>query len=125
IVPLTGLKGGILHPTRALSRSRYNNFQPRVGLAYNFAKNWVFRAGFAINTMDLWTASLQENFEEYLATTTVQRPTGDPATAFTFRRGRRPSASILCRTELPHSSGPTSAAGMPLITILICGCLTS
>ena len=32
-------------------------------MAYNFAQDWVFRAGFAINTMDLWTNGLQENFE--------------------------------------------------------------
>jgi len=47
-------------------------------MAYNFRQNWVFRGGFAVNTLDLWTNGLQENFEEYLATAVVQRPTGDP-----------------------------------------------
>ena len=64
-----------------------NNFQPRVGMAYNFRKNWVFRGGFAVNTLDLWTNGLQENFEEYLATAVVQPPPGDPDVAFYLREG--------------------------------------
>jgi hypothetical protein len=90
IDPLTGLKGALLHPTGPLAQRYFNNFQPRVGLADNFAKNWVFRAGFAVNTLDLWTVGLQENFDEYLATTTVQRPPGDPGVAFYLSQGPPP-----------------------------------
>ena len=53
--PLTGRKGALLHPTGSLAARDLNNFQPRVGMAYSFAKNWVFRGGFAVNTLDLWT----------------------------------------------------------------------
>jgi hypothetical protein len=84
---LTGRMGALLHPTGALASRDLNNFQPRVGMAYNFKKDWVFRAGFALNTLDLWTNGLQENFEEYLATAVVQRPPGDPDVAFYLSQG--------------------------------------
>ena len=56
-------------------------------MAYNFKKDWVFRAGFAVNTLDLWTNGLQENFEEYLATAVVQPPPGNPDVAFYLSQG--------------------------------------
>jgi hypothetical protein len=80
----------MLHPQGMLSKRDWNNFQPRVGLAYSFKKDWVFRAGFALNTLDLWTNGLQENFDEYLATTVVQRPPGDPDAAFYLAQGPPP-----------------------------------
>ena len=40
-----------------------------------------------MNTLDLWTTGLRENFEEYLATAVVQPPPGDPSTAFYLRQG--------------------------------------
>ena len=85
--PLTGRKGGLVHPSGPLAGRDLNNFQPRVGLAYSFAKDWVFRAGFAVNTLDLWTTGLRENFEEYLATAIVQPLPGDPSVAFYLRNG--------------------------------------
>jgi hypothetical protein len=85
--PLTGRKGAIVHPKGLLARRDWNNLQPRVGLAYNFHPNWVFRAGFAVNTLDLWTNGLQENFDEYLGTATVQREPGNPDVAFYLRNG--------------------------------------
>ncbi len=85
--PLTGRKGALLHPSGPLSARDLNNFQPRAGMAYNFKKNWVFRAGFAVNTLDLWTNGLQENFDEYLATAVVQRPVGDPDVSFYLSQG--------------------------------------
>ncbi|MBI1355921.1 MAG: hypothetical protein GC160_16395 [Acidobacteria bacterium] len=90
IDPLTGRKGALLHPDGALASQDYNNFQPRVGIAYNFSPSWVFRAGFAINTIDLWTNGLQENFEEYLATANVAQAPGNPAYAFKLSQGPPP-----------------------------------
>lgn len=88
--PLTGNQGALLHPSSPLASQDYNNFQPRVGVAYNFSPEWVFRAGFALNTLDLWTNSLQENFEEYLATANVAQAPGDPAYAFKLSQGPPP-----------------------------------
>jgi hypothetical protein len=76
-----------LHPQGYLAKRDLNNFQPRLGMAYSFRKNWVFRSGFALNTLDIWTNGLQENFEEYLATTVVQPPPGNPDVAFYLSQG--------------------------------------
>ncbi len=85
--PLTGLRGALLHPTGPLASKDLNNLQPRVGLAYSFAKKWVFRGGFSVNTLDLWTNSLQESFDEYLGTAVIQPAPGNPDVAFYLRNG--------------------------------------
>jgi len=104
--PLTGKTGALVHAAGPLSSSDRNNFQPRLGMAYNFAQDWVFRAGFAINTMDLWTNGLQENFEEYRGTAIVQQPTGNPDIAFNINQGP-PSISL---DLAPDGSFPFSGA---------------
>jgi hypothetical protein len=85
--PLTGLKGAIVHKPGALAASRYNNWQPRLGVAYNFTPKWVFRGNFGIITADLLTSTLNNNFEEYLATASIQAPPGDPRTVFALSQG--------------------------------------
>jgi hypothetical protein len=90
IDPISGLPGAILHPKEALASRDWNNFQPRIGLSWNFHPRWVFRSGFAMNTLDLWTNSLRENFEEYLATAVIQREPGNPDVAFYLRNGPPP-----------------------------------
>jgi hypothetical protein len=87
IDPLTGRTGAILHPRGPLAKRDLNNFQPRIGMAYNFARHLVFRGGFAVNTLDLWTNGLQENFEEYVATTSIQPAPGNPDVAFYLSKG--------------------------------------
>jgi hypothetical protein len=88
--PLTGRQGALLHPKNLLSKRDLNNFQPRVGLAYTVTPKLVFRGGVAVNTLDLWTNGLNENFEEYLATTNVAREPGNPDVAFYLRNGPGP-----------------------------------
>ncbi len=90
INPLTGRQGALLHPKGPLAGRDANNFQPRVGLAYNFWPRWVFRGGFALNTLDLWTNGLRENFEEYLATAVIEQPPGNPGIAFKLSQGPPP-----------------------------------
>lgn len=104
--PLTGRPGALAHPSGYLARRDLNNFQPRLGMAYSFAKNWVFRSGFAVNTMDIWTNGLQENFEEYLATTVVQPPPGDPSVAFYLAQGPPPVQFNV----LPNGTSPYNGA---------------
>ncbi len=87
---LTGKMGALLHPKSPLATKDWNNFQPRVGLAWNFRDKWVFRGGFAVNTLDLWTNSLQENFEEYQASAVIQPPAGNPDVAFYLKNGPPP-----------------------------------
>ena len=85
--PLTGRKGAIIHTAGALAKKDLNNFQPRLGVAYNFKSKWVFRGNFGIITSDLQTSTLHNNFEEYLATASLQSPPGDPRTVFALSQG--------------------------------------
>ncbi len=85
--PLTGRAGAILHGPGLLAKRDLNNFQPRIGLAWTINPKLVFRGGFAVNTLDLWTAGLTENFEEYFASAAVEREPGNPDVAFYLRSG--------------------------------------
>lgn len=87
---LTGRPGALLHPSRPLAKKDFNNFQPRIGLAYNFRNKWVFRSGFAVNTLDLFTNSTLENFDEYFATVNIQPQPGNPAYVFKLSEGPPP-----------------------------------
>ena len=88
--PVTGRKGAIVHRAGALASGDYNNWQPRIGLAYNFKPKWVFRGNFGVITADVLTSGLNNNFEEYLATANVQSPPGDPRTVFRLSQGPPP-----------------------------------
>jgi len=85
--PVTGLRGAITHPNTPLAKRDLNNFQPRVGLAYRVNNKIAIRGGFALTTVDLYTAALDQNFEEYFTGVTVQRPSGDPRAAFFLSQG--------------------------------------
>jgi hypothetical protein len=85
--PLTGLRGAITHPRSALARKDLNNFQPRLGAAFRLNNSMVFRGGFGMTFIDLFTAGLDQNFEEYFTSVSVQRPSGDPRPAFFLSQG--------------------------------------
>ncbi len=85
--PITGLMGAITHPKGALARSDWNNFAPRLGLAWNFRQNMVFRSSFNIIHQDMFATSTNINYQEYLATATIQQPSGDPRPAFKLSDG--------------------------------------
>ena len=85
--PLTGLTGAIVHKPGALGNKDLNNFQPRLGLAWNFNPKLVFRASGGITHSDLYTNSLNQNFEEYQATASIQAPVGDPNYVFKLSQG--------------------------------------
>ena len=84
---ITGRLGTIGHHPGSLSKSRFNNFQPRVGAAWNFKPKLVFRGNFGIITQDLFMTALSQNFEEYVATAAVQSGVGDPRPAFSLSQG--------------------------------------
>ena len=85
--PLTGLLGAITHPKGPLAKSDWNNFQPRLGVAWTFRPKWVFRTSFGIITQDLTTSGVNQNFNEYQGTANVQQLPGDPRPAFTLSQG--------------------------------------
>ncbi|HET8549900.1 MAG TPA: carboxypeptidase regulatory-like domain-containing protein [Bryobacteraceae bacterium] len=100
--PITGRLGAITHPGGPLARRDWNNFQPRLGLAWNFHPGKVFRASFGMISQDLLTNDINQNFDEYQATAVVQQPTGDPRPAFRLSQGPPP---IVFRTN-PDGSVP-------------------
>jgi hypothetical protein len=84
---LTGRQGAITHPQGALASKDLNNFQPRVGLAWQIKPSLVFRSSFGVITQDLMANGLNQNFEEYFATASVQAPPGDPRPVFQLSQG--------------------------------------
>ncbi|MBI2686847.1 MAG: TonB-dependent receptor [Acidobacteria bacterium] len=84
---LTGMKGAILHGKGNLAKRDLNNFQPRLGVAWNLNPRVVFRSSFGMYTVDLMTNGAGQNFEEYVATANVQAPPGDPRHAFLLSQG--------------------------------------
>ena len=85
--PISGLRGAILHPEGALAKRDLNNFQPRLGWAWNFHPKLVFRGNFGLMTVDLLTNAVDQNFEEYFATAVTQSLPGDPRTVFRLSEG--------------------------------------
>jgi hypothetical protein len=88
--PLTGRRGAIVHGKGLLAKRDLNNFQPRLGLAWNFHPKVVFRSSFGMYMVDLFTNGIGQNFEEYIATANVQPLPGDPRPAFTLSQGPGP-----------------------------------
>jgi hypothetical protein len=84
---LSGRMGAVTHPQGLLARRDLNNFQPRLGMAWNFKPRWVFRGSFGVMTVDLLTNGIEQNFEEYQATVNIQPPPGDPRIAFRLSEG--------------------------------------
>ncbi len=87
IDPLSGRRGAILHPGSQLAKKDLNNFQPRAGMAYKLNNKMVFRGGFGLTTVDLYTVGLDQNFEEYFTSVSLQPPPGDPRQVFRISQG--------------------------------------
>ncbi len=88
--PITGRPGAITHPKGLFGKRDLNNFQPRLGMAWNFHPRLVFRGNFGVMSQDVFTAGVNQNFEEYFATASVQPPPGDPRVAFRLSEGPPP-----------------------------------
>lgn len=88
--PVTGRKGGIVHPTSGLNTRDNNNFQPRIGVAWHPAQKWVFRGGLAVNTIDVKFPQRRGQFEEYATTAVQERPVGDPRPLYRISQGPNP-----------------------------------
>lgn len=110
--PITGRRGAILHPKGPLASKDLNNFQPRVGLAWQIAPTIVFRSSFGLITQDLFTNGLSQNFEEYFATANIQAPPGDPRPVFYLSQGPpRIQFNVLPDGSVPFVG--TNFAGRP------------
>lgn len=88
-----GAVGTIIHPTGGLSARDNNNFQPRIGAAWHPLKQWVFRGGIALNTVDVKFPAQQ--FQEYSARVVQNRPPGDPRPMYAWSRGPDPFTFVI------------------------------
>ena len=82
-----GDRGAITHTGQALYGRDNNNIQPRVGAAWHPLKKWVFRGGFALQTVDVKFPLSRGNFDEYTTNANVQSAPGDPTPAFRLSSG--------------------------------------
>jgi hypothetical protein len=87
IDPVTGRKGAITHPAGVIGKRDLNNFQPRLGLAWNFNKKWVFRSSFGVLMSD---SPGPGGFDEYAGAFNVLQPVGDPRYVFRLQDGPGP-----------------------------------
>jgi hypothetical protein len=86
-----GGKGLIIHP-KELYKKDWNNFQPRVGLAWNLHNSLVIRSGFGVSTVDERLPTSPS--EEYGSVTgRIDTPSGDFRPQFQLSQG--PPASLL------------------------------
>ena len=115
------MPGAITHPTSALAAGNYNHFQPRIGAAYRLRDNMVFRGGFGLTTIDLFTPTLAQNFEEYTSNVTVQQPSGNPAPAFFLSQGPGP----INFNVLPNGTSPFVGANCNSTAITGCASRTA
>jgi hypothetical protein len=90
--PVTGQRGAFVHTGDNLAGRDGNNFQPRIGLAWQVMPRWVLRAGVAVNTIDIKYPTRRVNFEEYIATSVDERAPGDPRPV--YRVSQVPAAPV-------------------------------
>jgi hypothetical protein len=102
IDPLTGDLGAITHPSGPLGRDDWKHFQPRFGLAYKINSKMVFRGGFGLTTVDLFTTALNQNFDEYTSNSSVQSAPGNPTPAFYLSQG----PGTINYNVLPNGTSP-------------------
>ena len=79
---------GSHHPlARGTGQEGFEQLQPRLGFAWTFHPKFVFRSSFGITHSDLFVNGLNQNFEEYQATASIQAPVGDPSHVFRLSEG--------------------------------------
>jgi hypothetical protein len=80
--PVTGRLGRIVHPQSGLSARDNNNFNPRVGFAWQARERWVVRGGFGMYTVDVKFPGTRDQFDEYTAIANAEALPGDPTPVF-------------------------------------------
>lgn len=117
--PAGGCVGGWIQPKGFLWNRDNNNFQPRVGLAWSVDKNTVFRAGFALMTLD-WNLGYTNQSEiggGSFYNQSVSQPANVYTPLFNINQGVPVFQSVaqLANGEIPTSASSPSAR--PTITV--------
>jgi hypothetical protein len=88
--PSTGCVGAWIQPKGGLYNRDNDNFQPRIGFAWNVGHNTVIRGGYAIMTLDLnlwYTGQNEAAGGSYLSTGTVTQPANVYTPLFNINQG--------------------------------------
>ncbi len=88
--PPTGCVGAWIQPKGGLYNRDNNNFQPRIGLAWNATPNTVIRGGFALMTLDmnLWYTNQSEiGGSSFANTGTISQPNNVYTPLFNINQG--------------------------------------
>ena len=93
-------------------------------MAYKINDKMVFRGGFGITTVDLFTAGLSQNFEEYFTSVTLSRPSGDPRPAFFISQGPGQIQYNILPMARRRSWARITPTATPRGTIRTCAILT-
>ncbi len=124
--PISGRMGAITHPNGPLASKDLNNWQPRVGVAWQITPSLVFRSSFGMITQDLMTNGSIRTSRSISRRRPCRRLSGDPRPVFQLSQG--PPAS-----EFQHQSrrfgavlaAPTSPIATRPGSTRTCGCRTS
>lgn len=100
---LTGMQGAFIHDGQPLADTDFNNFQPRIGVAWNAMPRTVVRAGLGLNTIDIKFPINSGSFEEYRGAFQYDRAPGDPRSVFNFGNTPAPQYNILADGTSPFS----------------------
>ena len=99
---VSGRQGGLIFPRDGLSRRDSNNFNPRIGAAWQFRDKWVLRGGFGMYTIDTKFPGQRIQFDEWVAQTNQQAAPGNPTPVWGLSRGPDP----LQFATRPNGSSP-------------------
>ncbi len=86
---VTGRPGGLVFGS-GLSQRDNNNFNPRVGAAWQIRDKWVLRGGFGMYTIDTKFPGARIQFDELVAQTNQQAAPGNPTPVWGLSRGPDP-----------------------------------
>ena len=90
-------QGRIVHNGEPLGKTDRNNFQPRIGVAWNAMPKTVVRAGMALNTIDTRFPIQGGSFEEYRGAYQYDRASGVPRSVFGF--GSTPAPQYVINSD--------------------------
>ncbi len=83
---VAGAIGVIEHPTGSMYNRDWNNFQPRIGLAWHVRQNIVIRTGYSVSTVDT-RAQAPPTDEFSTVTATINQPSGEYRPKFMIDSG--------------------------------------
>jgi hypothetical protein len=100
--PVSGMLGGIVHPTGPLNKRDNDNFQPRLGVAWHPLDKLAVRSGFGLYTVDVKFPQNLADFQEYTGQANYQQAPGNPMPIFAINQ----MPQVVYSNTLPNQTSP-------------------